>query len=152
MSKWSKEQIQKEIEEMDSYLPVSKIEEKLGMPPTTLQKVLSGTRELPKKWEKVLEVYFVRVPENNKPENKVRIEEERNTEAAHSKHKKSLPIEVGDAIGESKVIEVEEKENHTTITGVKKSYDYSKMPKGLNYIQQMGWKERARQEQDSPTK
>lgn len=61
---WNKETIQKEIEEMDAYLPVSKIEEKLGMPPTTLQKVLSGKRELPKKWLRVLESYFVRKPES----------------------------------------------------------------------------------------
>ena len=62
----TKEQIQKEIEEMDSYLPVSKIEEALGMPPTTLQKVLKGTRTLPKKWQKPLEAYFVREPEKTK--------------------------------------------------------------------------------------
>lgn len=59
----TKEQIQKEIEEMDAYLPVNKIEEALGMPPTTLQKVLSGKRTLPKKWVKVLEAYFVRKDE-----------------------------------------------------------------------------------------
>lgn len=29
-----------------------------------------------------------------------------------------------------------------------KKYDYSKMPKGLNYIQQLAWKENARKEQD----
>lgn len=63
---WTKEQIQQEIEEMDGYIPVSKIEETLGMPPTTLQKVLSGKRKLPKKWIKVLEAYFVRKPGNNK--------------------------------------------------------------------------------------
>lgn len=56
----TKEQIQAEIQEMDSYIPVSKIEESLGMPPTTLQKVLKGKRELPKKWVKVLEGYFVK--------------------------------------------------------------------------------------------
>ena len=55
-----KEQIIKELEEMDGYLPISKIEERLGMPPTTLQKVLKGTRKLPKKWEAILEKYFVR--------------------------------------------------------------------------------------------
>lgn len=73
---WNKEQIQKEIEEMDAYLPVSKIEEKLGMPPTTLQKVLSGKRELPKKWLKSLESYFVRNPE---PEPTPPAEEEKET-------------------------------------------------------------------------
>jgi len=56
----SKEQIIKELEEMDGYLPISKIEERLGMPPTTLQKVLSGKRNLPKKWNAILEKYFVR--------------------------------------------------------------------------------------------
>lgn len=55
----TKEQIQKEIQEMDNYIPISKIEENLKMPPTTLQKVLKGKRELPKKWYKVLETYFV---------------------------------------------------------------------------------------------
>jgi hypothetical protein len=54
----TREQIQKEIEEMDAYIPVYKIEENLGMPPTTLQKVLKGERELPKKWFKVLDAYF----------------------------------------------------------------------------------------------
>jgi hypothetical protein len=37
------------LEETDGYLPISKIEEKLGMPPTTLQKVLKGKRKLPAK-------------------------------------------------------------------------------------------------------
>ncbi len=59
----SKEQIIKELEEMDGYLPINKIEERLGMPPTTLQKVLSGKRNLPKKWNAILEKYFVREPE-----------------------------------------------------------------------------------------
>lgn len=59
----TKEQIQKEIEGMDAYIPVKKIEEKLGMPPTTLQKVLKGERSLPKKWIKVLEAYFVKKEE-----------------------------------------------------------------------------------------
>ena len=59
----SKEQIQQEIKEMDGYLPISEIEKRLGMPPTTLQKVLKGTRKLPKKYEKVLEAYFVRKTE-----------------------------------------------------------------------------------------
>lgn len=66
----TKEQIQKEIEGMDSYLPVSKIEEILKMPPTTLQKVLSGKRELPKKWYKVLQAYFVTKPEKKEPAQK----------------------------------------------------------------------------------
>lgn len=59
MSKFTKDDIKKEIEGMNSYIPVSKIEKALGMPPTTLQKVLSGKRSLPKKWERVLEGYFV---------------------------------------------------------------------------------------------
>lgn len=59
MSKFTKDDIKKEIEGMNSYIPVSKIEKELRMPPTTLQKVLSGERNLPKKWERVLEAYFV---------------------------------------------------------------------------------------------
>lgn len=59
----TKEQIQREIEEMDAYVPVKTIEERLGMPPTTLQKVLKGERKLPKKWHKVLEAYFIRKPQ-----------------------------------------------------------------------------------------
>lgn len=59
MSRFTKDDIKKEIEGMNSYIPVSKIEKTLGMPPTTLQKVLSGERNLPKKWERVLEGYFV---------------------------------------------------------------------------------------------
>lgn len=64
---WTKEQIKKEIEEMDSYLPISEIEKRLGMPPTTLQKVLKGTRVLPKKWANILESYFVKAPAANLP-------------------------------------------------------------------------------------
>lgn len=56
----TKEQIQEELQQMDSYIPISKIEESLGMPPTTLQKVLKGKRELPKKWAKILDAYFVK--------------------------------------------------------------------------------------------
>jgi hypothetical protein len=52
------EKIQELINSKVPYLPVSKIEESLGMPPTTLQKFLSGKRVLPKKWEKVLLDYF----------------------------------------------------------------------------------------------
>lgn len=55
----TKEQIQKELQEMDGYLPISEIEKRLGMPPTTLQKVLKGTRKLPAKYYKILEAYFV---------------------------------------------------------------------------------------------
>lgn len=58
----TKEEIQEQIKIMDAYIPVYKIEEKLEMPATTLQKVLSGKRELPKKWQKVLETYFVKKP------------------------------------------------------------------------------------------
>lgn len=50
---------------MNEYVPISKIEANLGMPPTTLQKVLKGVRPLPKKWEKKLEAYFVREPSVN---------------------------------------------------------------------------------------
>ena len=55
----SKEEIRKEIENMDAWIPIYEIEKRLGMPPTTLQKVLSGNRELPKKWKNVLEAYFL---------------------------------------------------------------------------------------------
>ncbi len=65
----TKEQIEKEIAEMNEWMPISKIEERLGMPPTTLQKVLKGERKLPKKWVNKLEAYFVvnsvPVPEKN---------------------------------------------------------------------------------------
>ena len=54
----SKDEIQTKIDKMDRYLSVSKIEKELGMPSTTLQKVLKGKRELPKKWVKVVEDYF----------------------------------------------------------------------------------------------
>ena len=54
----NKEQIQKEIDGMAEYLPISEIEKRIGLPKTTLQKVLSGERELPKKWHRVVEVYF----------------------------------------------------------------------------------------------
>lgn len=63
----NKEEIQKQIAIMDAYIPVYKIEEKLGMPKTTLQKVLKGERELPKKWLKVLEAYFVKKVEKAIP-------------------------------------------------------------------------------------
>ena len=70
----TKEEIQEQIRIMDAYIPVYKIEENLGMPATTLQKVLSGKRELPKKWLKVLETYFVKkpaaIPAPEEPENK----------------------------------------------------------------------------------
>lgn len=55
----SKEEIRKEIENMDAWIPIYEIERRLNMPPTTLQKVLKGTRGLPKKWNKVLEAYFL---------------------------------------------------------------------------------------------
>jgi len=61
----TKEEIQQQIIEMDSYLPIWKIEERLGMPKTTLQKVLSGERTLPKKWVKKLKDYFVPPVKNN---------------------------------------------------------------------------------------
>lgn len=54
----NKEDIEKAISEMTEYVPVKKIEQKLGMPKTTLQKVLKGERELPKKWIKPLEAFF----------------------------------------------------------------------------------------------
>lgn len=70
-----KEEIQKNIDEMDVYVPVRIIERDLGMPKTTLQKVLNGKRELPKKWLKPLESYFLTQragksqspPKNSKP-------------------------------------------------------------------------------------
>ena len=53
-----KEILKKNIDEMEIYLPVSVIEKNLGMPKTTIQQVLNGHRNLPKKWVKVLERYF----------------------------------------------------------------------------------------------
>ena len=89
----TKEQIEKEIAEMNEWIPVSKIEERLGMPPTTLQKVLKGTRQLPKKWHKVLEAYFIpKIIENNKPENKAKIEAERNGTANTTKKDFKQPL------------------------------------------------------------
>lgn len=67
----TKSEIEKEINEMDVYVPVSKIEEILGMPITTLQKVLKGERKLPKKWGKKLEYYFIRC-KTPKTESKIR--------------------------------------------------------------------------------
>jgi len=54
-----KDEIQTKIDKMDKYLSVSEIEKELGMPHTTLQKVLKGKRELPKKWVKVVDNYFL---------------------------------------------------------------------------------------------
>jgi plasmid maintenance system antidote protein VapI len=54
----TKEILKKNIDEMEIYLPVSAIEKNLGMPKTTIQQVLNGHRNLPKKWVKVLERYF----------------------------------------------------------------------------------------------
>jgi len=73
----TKEQIQKSIDDMAVYVPIYKIEETLEMPPTTLQKVLSGTRDLPKKWNKPLEAYFapqkdVKIQNINEQTNKVK--------------------------------------------------------------------------------
>ena len=59
----NKESIEKAISEMPEYVPVRIIERNLGMPKTTLQKVLKGGRELPKKWIKPLEAYFWRKAE-----------------------------------------------------------------------------------------
>jgi len=54
----TRESIEKSISEMDVYVPIYKIEELLNIPPTTLQKVLSGKRVLPKKWNKPMEAFF----------------------------------------------------------------------------------------------
>jgi hypothetical protein len=54
----TKEILKKNIDEMEIYIPVSAIEKNLGMPKTTIQQVLNGHRNLPKKWVKVLERYF----------------------------------------------------------------------------------------------
>lgn len=72
----SREEIQKEIEEMATWFPVYEIEKRLNMPPTTLQKVLKGTRELPKKWHNILEAYFI---SGNKKEIKNTTEEKTET-------------------------------------------------------------------------
>ena len=54
----TKEVLKKNIEDMEIYLPISTMEKNLGMPKTTIQQVLNGHRNLPKKWIKFLEVYF----------------------------------------------------------------------------------------------
>jgi hypothetical protein len=54
----TKEVLKKNIEDMEIYVPVRLIERDLEMPKTTLQQVLNGHRNLPKKWVKVLEKYF----------------------------------------------------------------------------------------------
>lgn len=80
-------------------IPTYQIEANLGMPKTTLQKVLSGQRKkLPKKWAiKLLEVYQ-KIEENNKPENKERILKERNT--VSEKPKSQYPLTTNDATKE----------------------------------------------------
>lgn len=57
--------------------PISQIEKEWGIPATTLQKAIKGERKLPKKWALVVAEKLV--IENNKPENKARIEEKRET-------------------------------------------------------------------------
>jgi predicted ATPase len=45
-------------------------------------------------------------------------------------------------------INVDRKEEPKSISSSIKRYDYSKMPKGLTSIQQMVWKQKAKEEQD----
>jgi len=54
----TKEDLKKNIDEMEIYIPIRLIERNLAMPKTTIQQVLNGHRNLPKKWVKVLERYF----------------------------------------------------------------------------------------------
>ena len=54
----TKEDLKKYIDEMEIYIPIRLIERNLAMPKTTIQQVLNGHRNLPKKWVKVLERYF----------------------------------------------------------------------------------------------
>ena len=42
----------------DDATPIYKLEQELGMPPTTLQKALTGGRNLPKKWALKLRAKF----------------------------------------------------------------------------------------------
>lgn len=57
----------------DDATPIYKLEQELGMPPTTLQKALTGGRNLPKKWALKLRAKFepkeaVPEPSNDKVE------------------------------------------------------------------------------------
>lgn len=70
-----KEDIESYIAAMPKYVPVRLIERKLNMPKTTLQKVLKGQRELPKKWVKPLEAFF-KVKEENIQEEKKKPEKQ----------------------------------------------------------------------------
>lgn len=54
----TKEDIQKLIDAKPSYISISDIEKKVGMPATTLQKTLKGERELPIKWIKPLQDFL----------------------------------------------------------------------------------------------
>jgi hypothetical protein len=54
----TKEDLKKNIEDMEIYVPIATMERYLEMPKTTIQQVLNGHRNLPKKWVKVLERYF----------------------------------------------------------------------------------------------
>lgn len=63
----NKQQIQDGLDAMPEYLPIRQIEVLLKMPATTLQKVLKGDRELPKKWDKVLANYFLSAIVDEKP-------------------------------------------------------------------------------------
>ena len=66
----TKEVLKKNIEDMEIYVPIRLIERNLEMPKTTIQQVLNGHRNLPKKWVKVLERYFnekiYKISENDK--------------------------------------------------------------------------------------
>lgn len=65
------------------YRPISKIEEDLGMPKTTLQKAVKGLRSLPKRWSVELKEYVktggwisANVKENNKSISSVTVSDE----------------------------------------------------------------------------
>lgn len=108
-----KEEIQKEINDMDAWIPVCEIEKRLNMPPTTLQKVLKGTRELPKKWDKVLEAYFM---ENKKREVKINDANKQTQEVKN-------------------ITEEKPKTNYSIDTKNKEQ-----MPKGLSVAKQLEWR------------
>ncbi len=54
-----KKEIKQGIENLEVYTPVKQIEQAIGMPNTTIQQVLTGSRSLPAKWVKPLRKYFL---------------------------------------------------------------------------------------------
>lgn len=79
---------------MPEYVPVRIIERTLGMPKTTLQKVLKGGRELPKKWAKPLEAYFGR-----------RVEKKGESDKKEAEHDKKVSEELAANPEVTKILE-----------------------------------------------